>query len=207
MAESPNLLPVAVPSPPQSLIRRSESIFYLRTILSQDSLYQHSFTHSFDSLPYPRWPSLHLTDMDTSTLSYTQNKASLPRTSSLLRQPIQPAAEWFTRLTSPLTQSEESPASLRSTPAMAQEPFPAPDAPPQKPDSDGEAGYSTMLLVFIPILVVVLTVLLGLVCFLAAVLYMRRKKGIRWVDRVRWGRDADDGQVDGRRWTAGSVEG
>lgn len=42
-----------------------------------------------------------------------------------------------------------------------------------------EAGMSTMLLVFIPVMVVILTVLLGLVCFLVAVLYMRRRKGIR----------------------------
>jgi len=64
---------------------------------------------------------------------------------------------------------------------MAQEPFPAPEVPRPRQHEEGEAGFSTMLLVFIPILVVVLTVLLGLVCFLAAVLYMRRKKGIRWV--------------------------
>ena len=64
---------------------------------------------------------------------------------------------------------------------MVQENFPpAPDVPrPQQPEPDGDAGFSTMLLVFIPIMVVVLTVLLGLVCFLAAVLYMRRRKGIR----------------------------
>nr|XP_031858225.1 uncharacterized protein CI109_006368 [Kwoniella shandongensis]KAA5525297.1 hypothetical protein CI109_006368 [Kwoniella shandongensis] len=42
-----------------------------------------------------------------------------------------------------------------------------------------DGGYSTVVLVFIPFLVVCLTVLLGLVVFLVAVLYMRRKKGIR----------------------------
>jgi hypothetical protein len=36
-------------------------------------------------------------------------------------------------------------------------------------------------MIFIPVMVVILTVLLGLVCFLAAVLLMRRRKGIRWV--------------------------
>jgi hypothetical protein len=42
-------------------------------------------------------------------------------------------------------------------------------------------GYSTVLLIFIPIIVVILTVLLGLVIFLVAVLYMRRRKGIQYV--------------------------
>jgi len=127
--------------------------------------------------------------MDTSTLTFTLNKTPpIPKTSSLFRQPVQPVADWFTRLISPLTHTEESSSSPRSTSVMIQEQFPIPpDLPhqPKQPEGDNDgAGFSTMLLVFIPILVVVLTVLLGLVCFLAAVLYMRRRKGIRWVDRV-----------------------
>ena len=46
-------------------------------------------------------------------------------------------------------------------------------------EAEGGGGFSTLLLVFIPLMVVVLTLLLGLVLFLAAVLYMRRRKGIR----------------------------
>jgi hypothetical protein len=52
-----------------------------------------------------------------------------------------------------------------------------------------------MLLVLIPILVVVLTILMGSVCFLATVLYMRRKKGIRWVSPTTISRKTD-GSVD-----------
>ncbi|OCF33865.1 endosome protein [Kwoniella heveanensis BCC8398] len=63
---------------------------------------------------------------------------------------------------------------------MEQEPWrPTPEAPqPHTPES-GDTGYSTILMIFIPVMVVVLTVLLGLVVFLVAVLYMRRRKGIR----------------------------
>jgi hypothetical protein len=43
---------------------------------------------------------------------------------------------------------------------------------------DGRQGVSTLLLVFLPILVVVLTVLIGLICFLVAVLLMKRRKGV-----------------------------
>ncbi len=134
--------------------------------------------------------------MDSSTLSFTHDKARLPRTSSLLRQPVQPAAEWFTRLISPLTPTEDVPAS-RSTPVIMQEQFPAaPEVPqPHQPEHTGGKGFSTMLLVLIPILVVVLTILMGSVCFLATVLYMRRKKGIRWVSPTTISRKTD-GSVD-----------
>ncbi|KAK6903609.1 hypothetical protein I203_107114 [Kwoniella mangroviensis CBS 8507] len=58
--------------------------------------------------------------------------------------------------------------------------MPTPPATPNTGNSDnGDSGYSTILLIFIPVMVVVLTVLLGLVVFLVAVLYMRRRKGIR----------------------------
>ncbi|ODN79536.1 hypothetical protein, variant [Cryptococcus amylolentus CBS 6039] len=53
---------------------------------------------------------------------------------------------------------------------------------PSQPDGDSDGGYSTVLLVFIPVLVVVLTVLLGLVVFLVAVLFMRRRRGIRLLE-------------------------
>ncbi|KAK8847517.1 hypothetical protein IAR55_005375 [Kwoniella newhampshirensis] len=57
----------------------------------------------------------------------------------------------------------------------------APDIPqPRQPaNGNGEGGNSTLVLIFIPVMVVILTVLLGLVVFLIAVLYMRRRKGIR----------------------------
>ncbi|ORX33994.1 concanavalin A-like lectin/glucanase domain-containing protein [Kockovaella imperatae] len=41
---------------------------------------------------------------------------------------------------------------------------------------------SAILLIFIPVLVVVLTVLVGLICFLVAVLFMRRRRGIKLVE-------------------------
>ena len=54
------------------------------------------------------------------------------------------------------------------------------DPSPNPPSNSGrQNGMSAVLLVFIPVLVVVLTVLVGLVCFLAAVLFMRRRRGIR----------------------------
>nr|XP_019008380.1 endosome protein [Kwoniella pini CBS 10737]OCF47161.1 endosome protein [Kwoniella pini CBS 10737] len=57
--------------------------------------------------------------------------------------------------------------------------MPTPQPTPNPSQGDGDSGYSTILLIFIPVMVVVLTVLLGLVVFLVAVLYMRRRKGIR----------------------------
>jgi hypothetical protein len=59
---------------------------------------------------------------------------------------------------------------------QGQYPITTPTAPREGHDSH---GFSTVLLVFIPIIVVILTVLLGLVIFLVAVLYMRRRKGIQ----------------------------
>nr|ODN89521.1 endosome protein [Cryptococcus depauperatus CBS 7841] len=55
-----------------------------------------------------------------------------------------------------------------------------PNANPPEIDNDG--SYSSVLLIFIPVLVVVLTVLLGLVIFLVAILYMRRRRGIRLLE-------------------------
>ncbi len=46
---------------------------------------------------------------------------------------------------------------------------------------DQQPQFNAVLLVIIPVLVVVLTMLLGLVVFLVAVLYMKKKRGIRWV--------------------------
>nr|XP_019047055.1 endosome protein [Kwoniella bestiolae CBS 10118]OCF25985.1 endosome protein [Kwoniella bestiolae CBS 10118] len=57
--------------------------------------------------------------------------------------------------------------------------MPTPPSTPNGTGDNGDSGYSTILLIFIPVMVVVLTVLLGLVVFLVAVLYMRRRKGIR----------------------------
>ncbi|WVR04734.1 hypothetical protein IAU60_001745 [Kwoniella sp. DSM 27419] len=67
--------------------------------------------------------------------------------------------------------------------ASLQDPWSPPETTHQSPNNgsghDSDGGFSTLLMIFIPVMVVVLTVLLGLVVFLVAVLYMRRKKGIR----------------------------
>lgn len=128
--------------------------------------------------------------MDTSTLSISDSRPQSPqmanaRTSSLSREAPQPAAaEWFTRLISPLTDRHSKQASAMSTPVVAKqygEQFPntAPQVPSTPRTGHDNHGFSTMLLIFIPIMVVILTVLIGLVIFLVAVLYMRRRKGIQ----------------------------
>ncbi|WVQ83183.1 hypothetical protein IAT38_005322 [Cryptococcus sp. DSM 104549] len=144
--------------------------------------------------------------MDTSTLLFTEQPEQplphSPKTASFIHQQADPAPrpDWLTRLISisPRTSSspaslevlssQESPASTRShTRIMGdvktdmQDPWGSlPQVPrPQNPDNNSEGGYSTVLLVFIPVLIVILTVLVGLVVFLIAVLYMRRKRGIR----------------------------
>jgi hypothetical protein len=122
--------------------------------------------------------------MDTSTLSSTEAEVDLPFTSVPYSSSPQPAAEWFTRLISPLTHVDSSAASPVPTDAMiasieAEQYLPTPAIP--APRNDDDQGISTLLLVFIPIMVVVLTLLLGLVIFLVAMLYMRRKRGIRRV--------------------------
>lgn len=129
--------------------------------------------------------------MDTSTLSFTdashphQPERANAHTSSLAREVPQPAAaEWFTRLISPLTDRHPKEASSMSTPVAGkqyQDQFPntAPQVPTTPRAGHDSHGFSTMLLIFIPIMVVILTVLIGLVIFLVAVLYMRRRKGIQ----------------------------
>lgn len=69
-------------------------------------------------------------------------------------------------------------AQLDQAPYPTQPQIPAPRGP--ETGSDGRsAGMNNMLLIFIPMLAVVLTVLLGLLVFLVAMLYMRRRRGIR----------------------------
>jgi hypothetical protein len=60
-----------------------------------------------------------------------------------------------------------------------QYPISTPQVPTMPRTGHDAQGFSTVLLIFIPIIVVILTVLLGLVIFLVAVLYMRRRKGIQ----------------------------
>jgi hypothetical protein len=71
--------------------------------------------------------------------------------------------------------------SLSSKQLGDQYPISNPQEPTQPRTGHDSHGFSTVLLVFIPIIVVILTVLLGLVIFLVAVLYMRRRKGIQYV--------------------------
>ncbi|EIW71170.1 hypothetical protein TREMEDRAFT_71079 [Tremella mesenterica DSM 1558] len=130
--------------------------------------------------------------MDTSTYSFTSpnEPKSLPRTSTPYKSHPQPGGgggAWYTRLISPLTDTRQSDTSPLSTPRLSpaqlpmQEQFPhPPEMPtPKQPDGDSNQGFSTALLIFIPIMVVVLTVLLGLIVFLVAVLFMRKRRGIR----------------------------
>jgi hypothetical protein len=53
-----------------------------------------------------------------------------------------------------------------------------PTAPRTRP-IEATKGLSTVILIFIPVLVVVITVLIGLICFLVAVLLMKRRQGVR----------------------------
>jgi hypothetical protein len=145
--------------------------------------------------------------MDTSTLTSTESEAmaDLPLTSSPYSDIPQPAAEWFTRLISPLTHVYSSAASPSATNSVdsvvmlspiapgdmdnagngfvgiggevGSKPFAS--APIPHPQIDDDPGDSTVLLVLIPILAVIFTILIGLVVFLIAMLYMRKKRGIR----------------------------
>ena len=135
-------------------------------------------------------------DMDTSTLFLTERT---PRpdtanfhTSSLSRELPQPEPDWYTRLLSPLTHVYSKVPSPESTHIMSlsskqlgdQYPISNPQEPTTPRTGHDSHGFSTVLLVFIPIIVVILTVLLGLVIFLVAVLYMRRRKGIQYVQEM-----------------------
>jgi hypothetical protein len=131
--------------------------------------------------------------MDTSTLSLTERTprpdTAIFHTSSLSRELPQPEPDWYTRLLSPLTHGHSKIPSPESTHIMSlsskqlgdQYPISNPQEPTQPRTGHDSHGFSTVLLVFIPIIVVILTVLLGLVIFLVAVLYMRRRKGIQYV--------------------------
>jgi len=142
--------------------------------------------------PFSAFPSDSL-DMDTSTLSLCertpQPDTAIFHTSSLSRELPQPEPDWYTRLLSPLTNGYSKVPSAESTHIMSlsskqlgdQYPISNPQQPTQPRTGHDSHGFSTVLLVFIPIIVVILTVLLGLVIFLVAVLYMRRRKGIQYV--------------------------
>jgi hypothetical protein len=69
-------------------------------------------------------------------------------------------------------------------PASMQGPYPGPGSGGggtvgTAPHQGEQRGLSTVLLIFIPVLVVVITVLVGLLCFLIAVLLMRRRRAVR----------------------------
>jgi len=142
--------------------------------------------------PFNTFP-LNPLDMDTSTLSLTERTPRLDtaifHTSSLSRELPQPEPDWYTRLLSPLTNGYCKVPPAESTNIMSlsskqlgdQYPISNPQQPTQPRTGHDSHGFSTVLLVFIPIIVVILTVLLGLVIFLVAVLYMRRRKGIQYV--------------------------
>jgi hypothetical protein len=125
--------------------------------------------------------------MDTSTLSSTERyeyDSAILHTSSFISESPQPGPEWFTRLLSPLTNGHSKLQSAETTRVMSKQydgqyPISTPQAPTTPRTGHDNHGFSTVLLIFIPIIVVILTVLLGLVIFLVAVLYMRRRKGIQ----------------------------
>lgn len=138
--------------------------------------------------------------MDTSTPSHTDAPdIDLPAslTSALHVESAKPGLEWLTRLIAPLT-GHSSVAS--GTPGAASTAIPLLDAvkeplvvmqdvqqpwtgqptivPARPQDGDGK-GLNIVLLVFIPILAVVATLLLGMVVFLVVMLYLRKKRGIK----------------------------
>jgi len=148
---------------------------------------------SSDCTPFNIFPADPL-DMDTSTLSLTERTPrhgpATFQTSSLSRELPEPEPDWYTRFLSPLTHVYSKAPSPESTQIMSlsssnklqeQYPISTPQAPTTPRTGHDSHGFSTVLLVFIPIIVVILTVLLGLVIFLVAVLYMRRRKGIQYV--------------------------
>lgn len=134
--------------------------------------------------------------MDTQRLSYDDTiPPTAILTTTLLSEKIVPGAgEWLTRLISrthsqatlipestplPLAPYVEDDTSTGMGQLVEQE-FEM-EYPPNIPQriTMEQKGISTLLLVFIPVLVVILTVLIGLICFLVAVILMRRKKGVR----------------------------
>jgi hypothetical protein len=125
--------------------------------------------------------------MDTSTLFSTERHqldSAIVHTSSFSPESLQPEPDWYTRLLSPLTDEYSKIPSPESTHIMSKQfqgqyPISTPQAPTTPRTGHDSHGFSTVLLIFIPIIVVILTVLLGLVIFLVAVLYMRRRKGIQ----------------------------
>lgn len=146
-----------------------------------------------------RTSTLSLTDESSSRAPYPPQNANVNvkqksnaiadvHTSAFVSEHPQPAAEWFTRLVSPLTDRQFRKPSAMSTSIIdkqyqGQFPNTAPQVPttPRPGGGTGQEnhGFSTVLLIFIPVMVVILTVLIGLVIFLVAVLYMRRRKGIQ----------------------------
>ncbi|KAK4686522.1 Ran-binding protein 9/10, partial [Tremellales sp. Uapishka_1] len=114
--------------------------------------------------------------MDTSTLSFSHldSSAEALTTSSYRLEPRPINTEWLTRLI-----SNTDPAAPKTTPLLTMQEPNFTEVPPTDGHGNGNGGYSTLLLVFIPIMVVILTVLLGLLVFLMAILYLRRRKGIR----------------------------
>ena len=86
-------------------------------------------------------------------------------------------------------QSDAEVGQSHETPAAQQDPWIGQPTYPARVEAGTGAGdgyehgkgLNIVLLVFIPILAVVLTILLGLMVFLVAMLYMRRKRGIKWV--------------------------
>lgn len=120
--------------------------------------------------------------MDTGTI-ISHTKPQLHLTKSLASEVPQPGPNhWLQQLdlSSPKTQTESMPLQVQMPRVMQIPQQPLPGAPTPEPRQDApNDGFSTVLLIFIPIMVVILTVLLGLVVFLVTVLYLRRKKGIK----------------------------
>lgn len=128
--------------------------------------------------------------MDTSTLSFSDEQvASSERiaTSSASTDQIEPAP-WMTHTMPPPTKMEgktfHSRPALDSVPLKSYEEvaYVRVEAPDMRTLTYDDDGPPTILIVFIPILVVLVTVLLGVLMFLIALLCMKRQRGIRLME-------------------------
>ncbi|KAL7419390.1 Protein ssh4 [Cryptotrichosporon argae] len=125
--------------------------------------------------------------MDTSALSFSHPASDVLLTSSAPFESPEPAEHAWAAIprTARRPNSPDPPSSMQPAYSAALAGVPVASRPGLPPGVTGVAtaedgdGPSTLLLVLIPLLVVVLTVLLGMIMFLVSVLFMRRRQGIR----------------------------